>query len=167
MLLFAEVLQEMPSFQPQQEHTWLDSPSMEQSYLNGFWAKPSLPLNYAEAILKEKKKKAAVLGPHFVMLQVRGCAVEGEMGNSSFPVLTPLLPALLRTCISQDQKRSPKRKVPRTSPVLPLVCFWLWVGKISESVTRYLLRFSLSPECEKHLQPGQLFLRILKTRTFI
>lgn len=53
MLLFAEVLQEMSSFQPQQEHTWLDSP---QSYLNGFWAKPSLPLNYSEAILKEKKK---------------------------------------------------------------------------------------------------------------
>lgn len=57
MLLFAEVLQEMPSFQPQQEHTWLDSPSMEQSYLNGFWAKPSVPLNYAEAILKEKKRQ--------------------------------------------------------------------------------------------------------------
>lgn len=148
MLLFAEVLQETPSFQPHQKRTCLDPPSLEQLHLNDFWAKPSLPLNYAEADLRDKK--AAILGPRFVKLQVIGCAVEGEMENSIFPVLIPFVPALLKTCISPDQRRSPKTEVSRTLPVLPLVCFWSWVRKTSDSITRCLLHFSLSPECEKH-----------------
>lgn len=45
----------MPSFQPHQKHSCLDSPSLKQLYLNDFGAKPSLPLNYAEAELKGKK----------------------------------------------------------------------------------------------------------------